>query len=579
MAYEESKALGDVLDPITGEPIDIGKNIWYHSFDMFTPEIVSRGHILNQPAVDPATEDFFDLIVSDEEFIDDMYESEISRRFSLIVQSPASAGPSGTVLFALFKQGIINQGGPADIMARRFVLPEDFEVGDNPYAFENMVCDDGDAGTVDWAYNVSLGQEYNANYVGGICLVPAINVSGTVDDVCDVGTCPEITAWPGLEEPPTPMPKVREWHQEEGNLDDQSWENPYDVAKGHRGFLDGDFLMVNYAWSPNWKANSIGNDKYNLYARRSFDGGVTWTTTPVDWDDNGPYDGTTHCENWYNGDDVQEVCTTYGAGEFEQARNLSQLTSTRITVLDPRYTPTPGSICADEECTTFLYPDDERDPSYFFVVYETGDNTTVAEGEAVPLDLFYSRAYEWGDEYYMVEKIVGTEVVEVWDWLENQHDDLSGEASVVSNPGGTFFYATWNQWQEPEEHVIENSDAWFRRIWFNDTIDAGPVVTSLWFSPNAASHDMGGDVQFAGTARDNDQMGQGIVGYRWHSDLDGDLSSEQTFSIPINALSLGVHAISFSGRDNEGNWAPDRIHYFLVAEELHQLFLPVSQND
>ena len=44
-----------------------------------------------------------------------------------------------------------------------------------------------------------------------------------------------------------------------------------------------------------------------------------------------------------------------------------------------------------------------RDPSKFFIVYETGDNTTVAEGEAVPLDLFYSRATVWGDYYDLVE--------------------------------------------------------------------------------------------------------------------------------------------------------------------------------
>ena len=48
------------------------------------------------------------------------------------------------------------------------------------------------------------------------------------------------------------------------------------------------------------------------------------------------------------------------------------------------------------------YDDDERDPSKFFIVYETGDNTTVAEGEAVPLDLFYSRATDWGDDYDLV---------------------------------------------------------------------------------------------------------------------------------------------------------------------------------
>ena len=42
---------------------------------------------------------------------------------------------------------------------------------------------------------------------------------------------------------------------------------------------------------------------------------------------------------------------------------------------------------------------DERDPSRYFMVFETGDNSTVAEGEAEPDDLFYSRAESFGDDY------------------------------------------------------------------------------------------------------------------------------------------------------------------------------------
>ncbi|HKJ07487.1 MAG TPA: hypothetical protein VKA76_00210 [Gammaproteobacteria bacterium] len=53
------------------------------------------------------------------------------------------------------------------------------------------------------------------------------------------------------------------------NLTDQSWYNPLDVAKGHRGFVDGDFIMVLYAWSPNWKLNTRDKDRYELYVRRS----------------------------------------------------------------------------------------------------------------------------------------------------------------------------------------------------------------------------------------------------------------------------------------------------------------------
>ena len=102
------------------------------------------------------------------------------------------------------------------------------------------------------------------------------------------------------------------------------------------------------------------------------------------------------------------------AGEFEQARNVSQLIGTRVTVLDPAI-PRPCQLWLNptDYDGPFYYPpvnddgtsewlDNQRDDSTYFIVYETGDNTTVAEGEATPMDLFYSRAYEYGDEYDLV---------------------------------------------------------------------------------------------------------------------------------------------------------------------------------
>ena len=132
-----------------------------------------------------------------------------------------------------------------------------------------------------------------------------INVSGGTIVSCENAVSEDCAAdfpWDGGDAVASSYPKVTEWRQcdaegttftddssiaftcDDNDLDDQSWENPYDVAKGHRGFIDGDFIMMMYAWSPNWKANSVGNDHYNLYVRRSFDGGETWTTTPEDWD-------------------------------------------------------------------------------------------------------------------------------------------------------------------------------------------------------------------------------------------------------------------------------------------------------
>ena len=108
--------------------------------------------------------------------------------------------------------------------------------------------------------------------------------------------------------------------------------------------------MIMYAWSPNWKANSVGNDHYNLYVRRSFDGGVTWTTTPAStsdlkytcFDEN---DDPIRCDftgagtssfEWYGlGGDATSTEFVYAAGADEQARNVSQLVGNKVTVMIP----------------------------------------------------------------------------------------------------------------------------------------------------------------------------------------------------------------------------------------------------
>ena len=348
MGAEESKALGEGTSDEEVEPEDIGKNMWYYSFDMLKPAVVQQGGMLNWPAKDPETGEFFEKLVDD--FGNEFYETEISRRFSHFSQPIHQIGESGVSAVMIVKQGILNQGGPADIFLRRMQVPDEdwlydaecpnyVEEGEsirclpgdyNPYAYENMVCDE-------WAYTDGS----NPRYLQGLCLSTGINVSGGTIVSCDNGTsgeaCADAFPWDGTEGEITgDFPKVTEWVQTEDNLDDESWENPYDVAKGHRGFIDGDFIMMMYAWSPNWKANSVGNDHYNLYARRSFDGGLTWTTTPAELDG----DGTETCENYGAGSDYTTVCTTYGAGEFEQSRNLSQLTGNKVTILDPRYSPT-----------------------------------------------------------------------------------------------------------------------------------------------------------------------------------------------------------------------------------------------
>ena len=383
----------------------------------------------------------------------------------------------------------------------------------NPYDYANMECKNAD-GTSAWAFTDGT----NPRYVKGLCAAPAINLSGntiqTGETCADATAC--LDAFPFNEyfddlAGGTVISKIYEWAQygpgygeeppDNSNLDDTSWANPYDMAKGHRGFMTGDMIMAMYAWTNNWKALTDAHDIVNLYVRRSFDGGKTWSTLPDKWThtDGVEYtgDGTTTCE-WMEPEGVETpVCAPYAAGVFEPARNVSQLRGSKVTVLDPRYSPTTRTINAAWVNTASLpagffpkpgqanlYADDTRNPSRFFMIYETGQSSAYDAGEAPPLDLFYSRAVNWGEDYLVWQDeadadacLPSADTEDDWDLTGfcNEFDALegsqlleSGEASVTASPGGQFFYAIWNQWDFDKDGNEIRADAWFRRVLFLD---------------------------------------------------------------------------------------------------------------
>ncbi|GIQ80183.1 hypothetical protein KIPB_000941 [Kipferlia bialata] len=69
--------------------------------------------------------------------------------------------------------------------------------------------------------------------------------------------------------------------QREANLFDTSYADPRPDARAHRGAIRGDFILAGFSHTPNWGAIRNGNDKYDFYVRRSWDGGASWTTMPV----------------------------------------------------------------------------------------------------------------------------------------------------------------------------------------------------------------------------------------------------------------------------------------------------------
>jgi len=695
---EKMKALGTVgdggCDPTTDPEctvFDIGKNMWYYTFEFDNPALVTQGLMLNSPAISPETGEPF-VVYDDPLTESEIYDTEIARRFNLMVNSPSAMqdeDTSGTAGILIYKQGILFQGGPADIFTRRIVLPPDTEevipcnkvanpecedevvitagfdpAVDNPFAYENVECisldDAGVATPVDRWYPDGV----NPNYVLGLCPVDGMNVSSTTLVRCSDGSSGEACAdqfpfsdtyeeW-FAEDSQIQIPKVLEWSQTVDNLNDASWVNPYDVSKGHRGFMDGDFVMMMYATAANWKANTTGNEAYQLYIRRSFDGGVTWTTLPGDyahWSALNPYvtitaDGTETCE-WYGGytEDDYSVCLPYGAGEFEQARNVSQLAGTRVTVLDPRYSPSGGMLkkdytkllCYDETAVPTeigdagtgwvncevaeadAYPEDIRDPSAFFATFETGDNSVVTEETGtVPLDMYYSRASNFGDDwdeqdicnladteeswYPSASVVCGDDDVELrWDWLENGAD-LATEASVYGNPNGDRFYAVWNQElpigvDEHGEDIFTNMDSEFRRIFYNFNTDALASATIDYVSATILNIEAGDVLEIHGSGRDHDHIGLGepISAYAWFDedlgvwyctiddwkekeckdqdeagactecedlnangicdDKEWKVKCEQTLNIDAQRFGKGRHTINFAVQDNDGSWS------------------------
>ena len=148
----------------------------------------------------------------------------------------------------------------------------------------------------------------------------------------------------------------------------------------------------------------------------------------------------------------------------------------RITTLDPRFAITGSPQGVSNTLDPFgkginPYGEDVRNPSRFFVVYETGDNTTAAEGEPEPLDLFYSRAVNFGDDYQVwaeetdlsvcypsdphedIDPDKGVPAEHIGSGFCNEFDQVeqgtpgleASEASLTANPGGQFLYAAWAQ--------------------------------------------------------------------------------------------------------------------------------------
>jgi hypothetical protein len=179
-----------------------------------------------------------------------------------------------------------------------------------------------------------------------------------------------------------------------------------------------------------------------------------------------------------------------------------------------------------------------------------------------------------------------------WPWVENKADVLSGEASMLANPGGTFMYSVWNQWEEeilPDGHeLVFNSDMIFRRFLYlpdDSELQLVPTIKFLYTGDTMYSQETDDVITLYVSGRDFDRLGdQELVEYEWlvdgapwagqEGDFETDCYQTKQCNMPARNLSQGWHGFSVRGKDNEGQWSTTLTYDVLVMERIVQLFMP-----
>lgn len=171
------------------------------------------------------------------------------------------------------------------------------------------------------------------------------------------------------------------------NLSDPTAASLADNALAHRGVLRGDFAAVAYDHTPDKAAADAYTATYNLFIRRSSDGGNTWGT----------------------------------------ARNMSNLADASTRVVEPRLVGTPGTIKRPDGSATADTPD-LQNKQIFYVGWGTETNEQIAK----PLDIYITRTTDSGEHYERVQLLA-------------QGPTEQSEAQLRTPPDGNTLGALWMQ--------------------------------------------------------------------------------------------------------------------------------------
>lgn len=166
-----------------------------------------------------------------------------------------------------------------------------------------------------------------------------------------------------------------------------------DNALAHRGTLRGDFVSIAYDHTPdataaNPEKTNPPTGTYNLFIKRSTDGGETWSA----------------------------------------ARNMSNITDPSVRVVEPRQVGTPGTIKLPDGVTATSDPSDVQNRNVIYVGWGTETN----EIESKPLDIYMTRTTDLGVNYERVQLLA-------------EGPTEQSETQLRTQPDGKTLGALWMQ--------------------------------------------------------------------------------------------------------------------------------------
>ncbi|MDO9164719.1 MAG: choice-of-anchor O protein [Rhodoferax sp.] len=174
------------------------------------------------------------------------------------------------------------------------------------------------------------------------------------------------------------------------NLSDPTAASLTDNSLAQRGVLRGDFAAIAYDMTPDKAAADAYTATYNLYMKRSTDGGNTW-----------------------------------GA-----ARNLSNITNPALRVVEPRLVGTPGTIKLPTAVAT-SDTTDVQNRNVMFASWGTETNSATP----VPQDIYLTRSTDQGATFETVQLLAG----------DGGATLQASEAQLRSPPDGKTLGALWMQ--------------------------------------------------------------------------------------------------------------------------------------